>query len=105
MRIDITRVFPLPAPAKIRIGPSVVSTASRCCGFNWSTNDKREWLRSSVKRILQEPATHCCGREYQRISSAIPIAETQPEPSSAFRREAHFFYVTFRARMLPQPTE
>src|SRR6266853_69098 len=40
----MTRVFPLPAPARISTGPSVVSTASRCCGFSSSRNDKREWL-------------------------------------------------------------
>src|SRR5580658_8152561 len=44
MRNVMTRVFPLPAPARISTGPSVVSTASRCCGFSSSRNDKREWL-------------------------------------------------------------
>ena len=29
----MTRVLPLPAPARIRTGPSVVSTASRCWGL------------------------------------------------------------------------
>src|SRR5579859_4138090 len=29
----MTRVLPVPAPAKIRIGPSTASTASRCWGF------------------------------------------------------------------------
>src|SRR5581483_11925154 len=38
----MTSVFPLPAPAKINTGPSVVSTASRCCGFSWSRKDKKE---------------------------------------------------------------
>src|SRR5271154_7098001 len=49
----MTRVFPLPAPAKISTGPSVVSTASRCCGFRSSRNDKRECSEFST-RILQE---------------------------------------------------
>src|SRR5216684_2632160 len=48
MRNVMTRVFPLPAPARINTGPSVVSTASRCCGFNSSRNDKREWLQGSL---------------------------------------------------------
>src|SRR5881396_953788 len=33
MRWVMTRVFPLPAPARMRTGPSVASTASRCCGL------------------------------------------------------------------------
>src|SRR6266581_458202 len=48
MRYVMTRVFPLPAPARISTGPSVVSTASRCCGFNSSRNDKRKWLRGAL---------------------------------------------------------
>src|SRR5438874_10181229 len=36
----MTRVFPLPAPARMSTGPSVVSTASRCCGFSWERKDK-----------------------------------------------------------------
>src|SRR5277367_2817184 len=38
----MTRVLPLPAPARISTGPSVVSTASRCCGLSWSRKDKEE---------------------------------------------------------------
>ena len=33
MRWVITRVLPLPAPARISTGPSVASTASRCCAL------------------------------------------------------------------------
>src|SRR5882724_7426835 len=36
----MTRVLPLPAPARMRTGPSVVSTAARCCGLSWSRKDK-----------------------------------------------------------------
>src|ERR1700758_1389945 len=36
----MTRVLPLPAPARISTGPSVVSTASRCWGLSWSRKDK-----------------------------------------------------------------
>src|SRR4030081_932997 len=32
-RAVITRVFPVPAPARIRTGPRVVLTASSCCGL------------------------------------------------------------------------
>ena len=34
MRWVMTRVFPLPAPARISSGPSVWLTASRCCGLS-----------------------------------------------------------------------
>jgi hypothetical protein len=30
----ITRVLPVPAPARINTGPFIVSTASLCWGFN-----------------------------------------------------------------------
>src|SRR5436190_14813548 len=30
----MTRVLPVPAPARIKTGPRTVSTASRCCGFS-----------------------------------------------------------------------
>src|SRR5579864_3246822 len=41
----MTRVLPLPAPARMSSGPSVLSTASRCCGFSWSRSDKLLRLR------------------------------------------------------------
>src|SRR5271156_1764472 len=53
MRKVMTRVFPLPAPARMSTGPSVVSTASRCCGFNSSRNDKGGWLRSALDRFYR----------------------------------------------------
>src|SRR5437773_2320902 len=34
MREVITRVFPEPAPARIKTGPLIVSTALRCSGFS-----------------------------------------------------------------------
>src|SRR5579862_9391263 len=49
----MTRVFPLPAPARINTGPSVVSTASRCCGFSWSRNDNEEIAPELAISILQ----------------------------------------------------
>lgn len=36
MRKVMTRVLPDPAPARMRTGPSVVSTAARCSGFSLS---------------------------------------------------------------------
>src|SRR5579864_176503 len=41
----MTRVLPLPAPARMSSGPSVLSTASRCCGLSWSKKDKLLCLR------------------------------------------------------------
>ena len=49
----MTRVLPLPAPARISTGPSVVSTASRCCGFSWSRKDNAEVAPGSMHSILQ----------------------------------------------------
>src|ERR1039458_2560069 len=48
MRNVMTRVLPLPAPARISTGPSVVSTASRCCGFSWSRKDNAEVAPESL---------------------------------------------------------
>src|SRR5216683_4280364 len=42
MRYVMTRVLPLPAPARMSTGPSVVSTASRCCGLSGSRKDNAE---------------------------------------------------------------
>ena len=41
MRYVMTRVLPLPAPARISTGPSVVSTASRCCGLSCERNVRK----------------------------------------------------------------
>src|SRR5271154_3925827 len=42
IRWGLVLVSPLPAPARISTGPSVVSTASRCCGLSWSRKDNAE---------------------------------------------------------------
>ena len=34
MRVVMTRVLPVPAPARTRSGPSVVEAASRCAGLS-----------------------------------------------------------------------
>ena len=39
MRKVTVLVFPVPAPARIRTGPSVLSTASACAAFNPANND------------------------------------------------------------------
>src|SRR5207245_78960 len=54
MRCVMTRVFPLPAPARINTGPSVVATASRCWGFRperKSTNELFYWTDHYVGQI------------------------------------------------------
>src|SRR6185503_10481736 len=48
MRWVMTRVLPVPAPARIKTGPSRVCTARRCCGFNESTFDMRNECRKWV---------------------------------------------------------
>src|SRR6266699_4165601 len=54
----MTRVLPLPAPARISTGPSVVSTASRCCGFSWSRKDNAGVAPESLIQFYRE----CVGR-------------------------------------------
>src|SRR5271165_7547144 len=49
----MTRVLPLPAPARISTGPSVVSTASRCCGLSWSRKDNAEVAPESLVRFYR----------------------------------------------------
>src|ERR1051325_11915311 len=59
----MTRVLPDPAPARIRVGPSTVSTASRCCSFSMirlqGTGDRLQGVvfqccSSSVAFYIQE---------------------------------------------------
>ena len=38
----MTRVLPVPAPARIKTAPSVVSTACRCCGLSEAREDMEE---------------------------------------------------------------
>src|SRR5215208_6120370 len=52
-RREITLVLPVPAPARMHSGPTVVSTASRCAGF-------RSWVRNlgcTVGRVCHTPPT------------------------------------------------
>src|SRR3954465_13455599 len=50
MRYVMTRVLPDPAPARMRSGPSVCVTASRCSGFRLSSSV------DCIRRILRIPA-------------------------------------------------
>src|ERR1043165_5656277 len=40
MRCAMTRVLPEPAPARMRSGPSVARTASRCCSLSCDKNSE-----------------------------------------------------------------
>jgi hypothetical protein len=48
MRRVITRVLPLPAPARISIGPLPCSTASRCAAFSCSMDELRDQSTNSA---------------------------------------------------------
>src|SRR5436309_2358443 len=51
IRWAMTRVFPLPAPASTRMGPSAAVTASRCGGFR----SARSASPSSTRRLYRMP--------------------------------------------------
>src|SRR2546425_10305676 len=60
----MTRVLPLPAPARMRSGPSVWATASRCWGFNPSRKSMcwgdtrilaREHRADAVRLVVLHP--------------------------------------------------
>src|ERR1700693_4349854 len=80
MRNVMTRVFPLPAPARISTGPSVVSTASRCCGFSSSRNDKRKLLPRQILHGGETgapPVHHRTGSySWGRVSMGSSSSET-----------------------------
>src|SRR5579872_5049639 len=82
MRYVMTRVFPLPAPARINTGPSVVSTASRCCGFSWSRKDNSETGSGVDLSILQDPYGRADTREtthLKRLERASSETDTSVE--------------------------
>src|ERR1700760_4111409 len=59
MRCVMTRVLPLPAPARSRTAPSTETTPSACCGFIFSRRrDKGEQTPPPVYR----PGPCGCGR-------------------------------------------
>ena len=52
MRVVITRVLPVPAPARTSSGPSVVVTASRCAGLSLASREVSPW--DVVLRAVEE---------------------------------------------------
>jgi len=68
MRYVMTRVLPLPAPARISTGPSVVSTASRCWGLSCERNVRKTapeplGIRTSLVRFYRRVL---CGADTER---------------------------------------
>src|SRR5690348_2763878 len=47
----MTRVFPEPAPARMRRGPSIWSTASRCSGFRFERKDIGDSQYKAARRL------------------------------------------------------
>src|SRR5919107_2032107 len=70
MRCVSTRVFPLPAPASMRSGPSVCSTASSWVGFNDSRSTGREY-NSRHRPIPQQILPLQPVQEYLHISTFL----------------------------------
>src|ERR1700676_1687913 len=87
----MTRVLPVPAPAKMRIGPSTASTASRCWGFRL--------LRISIyptKSLLVRPCGEGILAERIRVSKpdaklfSTGTASTESQKVSASRDRDQF---------------
>src|SRR5580704_9953617 len=84
----MTRVFPLPAPARISTGPSVVSTASRCCGLSWSKKDKA-WccLRSLIRIVRVQDIQRSGYSAFQEFGLPFtPCHSERSEESASCRR-------------------
>src|ERR1700756_599609 len=77
----MTRVFPLPAPARINTGPSVVSTASRCCGFSWSRKDNAEVAPESIFQFYRGIAPS----GITRLISEFELPKTDAHPDQSLR--------------------
>src|SRR5580698_2215124 len=78
----MTRVLPLPAPARMSTGPSVVSTASRCCGLSFSRNDKREAAPVVMVQFYRMGAPRSVGMkciERQGVAALYPRAHEMPK--------------------------
>src|SRR5450432_3448914 len=73
----MTRVFPLPAPARMSTGPPVVSTASRCCGLSWERKDKVEELRAFYLDFTGRPRRALSSPPSPR--PVIPSEENRPQ--------------------------
>src|ERR687889_1499347 len=55
MRCVSTRVFPLPAPARMSSGPSVCSTASSWVGFRDSSNTDKKLYQQGAQDPAPKP--------------------------------------------------
>src|SRR5271157_6018322 len=65
----MTRVLPLPAPARMSTGPVAVSTASRCWGFNCERYDKSGFLGSGVRQSIRLASAGCrCAHQTARLA-------------------------------------
>src|SRR4029079_8849742 len=79
----MTALLPEPAPARMRTGPSVWTTASRCSGFS-------EDRRSAAKFGTRIKGPECGGIFYfeawraaaQSISAPIADPNTRPNPAT-----------------------
>ena len=74
MRVVMTRVLPVPAPARTRRGPSVVEAASRCAGLS----EARSGLSAREER-LRAAEEECMGRDKGR-------SYTTRRPGASFSR-------------------
>ena len=86
MRTVITRVLPVPAPARTSTGPSVVVTARRCSGLRPARGFASIWARSTqayagAKRIQECAAMLCaCSGERFSSSSSNTVTKTTTPP-------------------------
>src|ERR1700674_2661689 len=80
----MTRVFPVPAPARTSTGPSVASTASRCCGFKASR--RFMWSGPGGAVILAEgkTASKCGANERLRSANETLRGEIDFEEEKGF---------------------
>src|SRR6185312_2887522 len=84
MRWVMTRVLPLPAPARISSGPSTCSTAARCSGLRWA---RRGWgvedtLYFNKRDVLA--LLHPAGRGPGGVDAALAAAQLARWPLHAF---------------------
>src|SRR6267143_2506879 len=90
IRNVMARVLPVPAPARISRGPSVVSTASRCSGFNSSRRD-------SICPVRLEKV---CTRQVSRRRGCAQTCLCSVKCSSAFRGAAQVNFKVHEAAIL-----
>src|SRR5579863_5933397 len=88
IRCVITRVLPLPAPARIRTGPSVVSTASRCWGLRPERKSTTEpfshrWVPVLSKEGAMRTKANLSGRQYEQMLRML--AELTPAERASLK--------------------